>query len=69
MNRDYSYCSGVTCEIRQSCKRYLPNPPDMVLLWVEPKYIKESKQCKNFYIRKKILFMREELRHEKMSLL
>ena len=28
MNTDYSYCSGVTCSIRKSCKRYLPDPPD-----------------------------------------
>lgn len=27
MNTDYSYCSGVTCSIRKSCKRYLPDPP------------------------------------------
>lgn len=27
MNTDYSYCSGVTCSIRKSCKRYLPDHP------------------------------------------
>ena len=25
MNKDYSYCSGVTCPIRQECRRYLPD--------------------------------------------
>ncbi len=34
MNTDYSYCSGVTCSIRKSCKRYLPDPPDIRLRWV-----------------------------------
>jgi hypothetical protein len=34
MNTDYSYCSGVTCSIRKSCKRYLPDPPDTRLQWV-----------------------------------
>lgn len=33
MNTDYSYCSGVTCSIRKSCKRYLPDPPDTRLQW------------------------------------
>lgn len=36
MNTDYSYCSGVTCSIRKSCKRYLPDPPDTRLQWVWP---------------------------------
>lgn len=27
MNTDYSYCSGVTCSIRKSCKRYYPIHP------------------------------------------
>lgn len=31
MNTDYSYCSGVTCSIRKSCKRYLPDPPDALI--------------------------------------
>ena len=34
MNTDYSYCSGVTCSIRKSCKRYLPDSPDIRLRWV-----------------------------------
>lgn len=38
MNTDYSYCSGVTCSIRKSCKRYLPDPPDTRLQWVWPAY-------------------------------
>lgn len=37
MNTDYSYCSGVTCSIRKSCKRYLPDPPDTRLQWFCPK--------------------------------
>lgn len=38
MNTDYSYCSGVTCSIRKSCKRYLPDSPDIRLRWVCPAY-------------------------------
>lgn len=41
MNKDYSYCSGVTCPIRNECKRYLPDPPDVPLWWIPPAY-KES---------------------------
>lgn len=42
MNTDYSYCSGVTCSIRKSCKRYLPDPPDTRLQWVWPAYNPET---------------------------
>lgn len=31
MNTDYSYCSGVTCSIRKSCKRYLPKATGEVI--------------------------------------
>lgn len=46
MNTDYSYCSGVTCSIRKSCKRYLPDPPDTRLQWVWPAYNPETDKCK-----------------------
>lgn len=48
MNTDYSYCSGVTCSIRKSCKRYLPDPPDTRLQWVWPAYNPETGKCKYY---------------------
>lgn len=48
MNRDYSYCSGVTCPIRKECKRYLPNPPDEPLEWISPAYKEDLKKCPLF---------------------
>lgn len=45
MNTDYSYCPGVTCPIRKSCKRYLPDPPDIPLWWIPPAYKPETNQC------------------------
>lgn len=48
MNKDYSYCSGVTCPIRNECKRYLPNPPDVPLWWIPPAYKENLKQCPHF---------------------
>ena len=48
MNTDYSYCSGVTCSIRKSCKRYLPDPPDTRLQWVWPAYNPETDKCKYY---------------------
>lgn len=45
MNTDYAYCSGVTCPIRKSCKRYLPDPPDIKLWWISPAYNPITKQC------------------------
>lgn len=48
MNKDYSYCSGITCPIRQECKRYLPDPPDVPLWWIPPAYKENLKQCPHF---------------------
>lgn len=48
MNKDYSYCSGVTCPIRNECKRYLPDPPDVPLWWIPPAYKENLKQCPHF---------------------
>lgn len=45
MNTDYSYCSGVTCSIRKSCKRYLP---DTRLQWVWPAYNPGTDKCKYY---------------------
>lgn len=45
MNTDYAYCSGVTCPIRKTCKRYLPDPPDVKLWWIPPACNPKSKQC------------------------
>lgn len=66
MNTDYSYCSGVTCSIRKSCKRYLPDPPDTRLQWVWPAYnpgtdngrfnvIPDSMNWDNFYKKAEII--------------
>lgn len=35
INTDYCYCSGIGCKIRDKCKRYLPNPPDIPLWWID----------------------------------
>lgn len=48
MNKDYTYCSGVTCPIRNECKRYLPDPPDVPLWWIPPAYKEHLKQCPHF---------------------
>lgn len=48
MNTDYSYCSGVTCSIRKSCKRYLPDPPDTRLQWVWPAHNPGTDKCKYY---------------------
>lgn len=47
-SRDYSYCSGVCCRLRQNCKRYLPEPPDYPLWWVEPQYNEKNDDCVNY---------------------
>ena len=46
MNTDYAYCLGITCPIRDKCKRYLPESPDAPLGWVKPAYM--EKGCLNF---------------------
>ncbi len=48
MNTDYAYCSGITCPIRKECKRYLPDPPDIPLWWINPAYKVDSNLCPNF---------------------
>lgn len=35
INTDYCYCSGIGCKIRDKCKRYLTNPPDIPLWWID----------------------------------
>lgn len=42
INKDYAYCSGVTCPIRKECNRYLPNPPDEPLWWISPAFNTKS---------------------------
>ena len=46
MNTDYAYCLGFNCPIRDNCKRYLPEPPDMALWWVPSAY--NGKECPDF---------------------
>ena len=48
MKTDYAYCSGVTCPIRKTCNRYLPDPPDTPLDWTFPAYDQETKQCPHY---------------------
>lgn len=48
MNTNYNYCSGVTCPIRQSCNRYLPDPPEERLKWINPSYNKKEHKCNYF---------------------
>ena len=47
-NTDYAYCSGICCKLRNSCRRYLPNPPDKPLWWVDVAYNDSENECKNF---------------------
>lgn len=42
ISNDYAYCSGVACKLRKYCKRYLPDPPDTRLWWVQEKYQEEN---------------------------
>lgn len=51
MNKDYSYCSGVTCPIRQECRRYLPDPPDEPLWWIEKAELHERMTRLDKFIR------------------
>lgn len=48
METNYSYCSGVACPIKEECKRYLPNPPDEPVWWVNHAYREETGQCPYF---------------------
>ena len=48
VDEDYTYCSGITCPVRKDCKRYLPNPPDVRLWWVDPAYKTKYAKCPNF---------------------
>lgn len=45
IKENYCYCSGITCALRESCKRWLPDPPDIKLWWIPVAYKQETKQC------------------------
>lgn len=45
INTDYCYCSGIGCKIRDKCKRYLTNPPDIPLWWIDAAYNDRLKSC------------------------
>lgn len=47
MNTDYTYCSGENCTLRETCKRYLPNPT-VTLWWIPSAYSSILKECKNY---------------------
>lgn len=47
MNKDYAYCSGITCKLRNNCKRYLPDPPNKRLWWVDVAYNQTTNTCQN----------------------
>ncbi len=61
IKKDYSYCSGVACKIRKSCNRYLPNPPDIPIDWIDHSYKEETNTCR-YYIRNKIEQEQNEIR-------
>ncbi len=48
ISNDYAYCRGVGCELRNYCNRYLPDPPDAMLWWVQEKYQEETGVCPYF---------------------
>ncbi|MES5167847.1 hypothetical protein ABVC73_04830 [Prevotella melaninogenica] len=48
INADYAYCRGVGCELSNYCKRYLPNPPDAYMWWVQEKYQEYTGRCPHF---------------------
>lgn len=48
INVDYAYCRGVGCELRNYCKRYLSDPPDAMLWWVQEKYQEDTGMCPHF---------------------
>lgn len=48
LTTDYSYCSGVACKTKNSCKRYLPNPPDIPLWWIPPAYKEHLNECPHY---------------------
>ena len=48
ISNDYAYCSGVACKLRKQCNRYLPDPPDARLWWVQEKYQEETGSCPHF---------------------
>nr|DAE73985.1 MAG TPA: hypothetical protein [Caudoviricetes sp.] len=48
IKNDYAYCSGVACKMRKQCNRYLPDPPDARLWWIDVKYKEETGECVHF---------------------
>jgi hypothetical protein len=48
MNQDYEYCSGVECKLKKDCKRYLPDPPNEPLWWINVHYNEKRNQCPLF---------------------
>lgn len=48
MRDNRHYCSGVCCLIRKRCGRYLPEPPDVHLEWIDHEYDKETGTCPNY---------------------
>lgn len=48
ISNGYAYCSGVACKLRKSCKRYLPDPPDVMLRWVPVEYREKTNECIHF---------------------
>lgn len=47
MNTDYTYCCGENCILRETCKRYQPNPKE-TLWWMPSAYSSISKECQNY---------------------
>lgn len=45
-NKDFAYCSGVNCKIKNKCERYLPNPSrNETYWWVSPTYSSVIDDC------------------------
>ena len=49
INADYAYCRGVGCELSNYCKRYLPDPPNAFMWWVQEKYQEDTGSCDRSY--------------------
>lgn len=48
ISNDYAYCFGVACKLRNYCKRYLPDPPDAYMWWVQEKYQEDTGGMSSF---------------------
>lgn len=53
--KDFAYCSGINCKIKNRCTHYMAEPPrDETLMWLDPAYSKVINDC-IFFVKKKPL--------------